>query len=141
MIHPHTLIRAPNGDYEFGVIPEIPPVGTTGRIFPAGPIRLQAGTPAMGLRHIQIKHAAKIAHYHPNRSVEEFVFDIGQHYERIIRQEQDRLVLLRYGAVTRCVVVAEFVSEGEAFYRIITAYPMARETNWAKRNATMIWER
>jgi hypothetical protein len=141
MIHPHSLIRAPNGDYEFGVIPEIPPMGPNGRIFRAGPIRLQAGTPAMGLLHIQMRHAAKIAHYHPNRSVEDFIFDIGQRYERIIRQEQDTLVLMRYGAVTRCAVVAEFVHEDTPFYRIITAYPMPRETNWAKRNATMIWER
>lgn len=141
MLNPHALTRAPNGDYEFGVIPEILLVGASRPIFSAGLIRLQFGTPTIGFRHIEMKHGHNISHYYPSLSIEDFVFDICQRYNRIILQEQKNLVLMRYGSVTRCAVVAEFIDESASFYRVVTAYPMQREPNWAKRGALVVWER
>jgi len=50
-------------------------------------------------------------------------------------------MLVKQNGIAKCVVVSEASSDGKGFYKIITAYPLPRIPNFAKRGDRIIWER
>lgn len=138
---PLTLLPAPAGGVDFGCVPEVRHWADRRLLCRAGAIRLQYGTVAYGYRHVSLKHSGKIAHYYRDLDPLGFIFSVARSFQKIIRQRDGSLFLLKFNGVVKSAVVAEFCSGGEEYYRVITAYPLERLPDWGKRNASIIWER
>jgi hypothetical protein len=56
----------------------------------------------------------------------------------VYRQPDGSLWLIRTNGVTKCAVVAPVILDGVPAYKLITAYPLPREPNFAKRGAVRL---
>jgi hypothetical protein len=97
-----------------------------------------AGNLGEGYTHVVEKHQLKIAHFHPRLSIWAYLRDVLRHFQRVYRQPDGSLWLLRTNGVTKCAVVAPIILDGIPAYKLITAYPLPREPNFTKRGAVRL---
>ena len=102
---------------------------------PAGEIVVPAGSLAEGYTHVVERHQLKIAHFHPRLSTGAYLRDVLRHFQRVYRQPDGSLWLLRTNGITKCAVVAPVILDGIPAYKLITAYPLPREPNFTRRGA------
>ncbi len=137
-MNPSQLLQTTSGSYVFGSLPDIAdPHGTL--VVAAGDIFLPHGNLALGLRHIERKHAAKIAHYHRHLSVIDYVETVARHFHHIYLQPDASLWLIKFNGVAKGAIVARH--DAYAGYRVITAYPIVRLPDFARRGTKLIFRR
>ena len=110
--------------------------GTTA--IPAGEIVIPLGSLAEGYTHVREKHGHKIAHFHPGLSLESYLQNVLRHFQRIYLQTDGSLWLFRTNGTTKCAVVAPAIIDGVLIYKLITAYPIPREPDFARRGAVRL---
>lgn len=138
---PLSLLLTPNGGVDFGFIPEVRQWSNQSLLCAPGAIRLQYGTVAYGYRHVLLKHGGKIDHYYRGLDPLIFIHAVTCNFHKVVRQRDGSLFLLKFNGAVKSAVVAEFCSDEDAYYRVITAYPLERVPDWGKRDARIIWER
>jgi hypothetical protein len=68
-------------------------------------------------------------------SVEAYLRDVLRRFQRVYLQADGSLWVLRTNGTTKCAVVAPVTIDGVLAYRLITAHPISREPNFARRGA------
>lgn len=132
-------ILSPSSTVKFGQIPEI--TNSHGVFLTYDlPIILPAGDRSFGYVHIYEKHYHKISHYHRGMTPIEYVFLVTSHYNEIYLQENGALRLIKYNGIKNAIIVQHSTIFQEC-YKIITAYPLDRLPNFAKKNERLIWKR
>lgn len=132
------LVASPDHQ-PWGRIPDCLAPYPDGGVVPAGEIVLPVGNRAEGLNHVLEKHAQKIIQAHPGLSIEAYLQNVLRHFQRIYRQQDGSLWLFRTNGITKCAVVAPIQISGRLLYKLITAYPIPREPNFARRDATRLY--
>jgi hypothetical protein len=105
---------------------------------PAGTIIVAVGDIAEGYAHVQRKHAGNIAKLHNGASVGDYLQNVLRHYQEVYRQSDGSLVLLRTNGMRKCAVVAPIIIDGVLVYKLITAYPLPRKPDFAKRRTVRL---
>lgn len=136
-MHPDHPILSPFRDVAFGHIPQLAHAGR-GLTFPAAPIIVPVGTIAYGLRHIEIKHAAKISHFYRGLSVLDYLVKVTGSYHRIYVQRDGSLWLIKFNGVVKSAVVVQHTWLDGPCYKVVTAYPLVRLPNFGRRGAELL---
>jgi hypothetical protein len=134
---PIDLVTSPDRQ-PWGKIPDLLAPYPGAAQIPTGEIVVPAGNLAEGFTHVVERHQLKIAHFHPRLTIGAYVRDVLRHFQRVYRQPDGSLWLIRTNGVTKCAVVAPVILDGVPAYKLITAYPLPREPNFAKRGAVRL---
>ena len=81
------------------------------------------------------EHGHKITRFHPGLTPETYLQNVLRDFQRMYLQADGSLWLLRTNGTTKCAVVAPLILDGTQVYKLITAYPLTREPNFARRGA------
>ena len=131
------LVECTDGS-AWGRIPDcLAPYPDTGAVS-AGEIVVPRGNIAEGFVHIIHKHEKKIAEFHPGVPIEAYLQNVLRHFQRIYRQRDGSLWLFRTNGMTKCAVVAPVELNGSLVYKLVTAYPIPKEPDFARRGAVKL---
>lgn len=70
--------------------------------------------------------------------MEAYLRDVLRCFQRIYLQADGSLWLFRTNGTAKCAIVAPVMIDGVLVYRLITAYPISREPNFARRGAVRV---
>ncbi len=131
------LVISPDAE-PWGTVPDclVPYPGTDE--IRAGVIVVPVGNVGSGFEHVRRRHAAKIAGLHGGMSVEEYLQSALRRYQEMYLQPDGSIVLLRTNGTRKCAVVAPIIIDGVLSYKLITAYPLPRKPDYARRRAVRL---
>lgn len=135
---PHNQpILSPSSSHVFGTIPKIiDPFGAA--LTQELPIIVPIGDRSFGYTHVHDKHRDKIAHFHHGMDVIRYIALVTAHFHKIYIQPDGKLRLLKFNGIKNAIIVQHTRADLEC-YKLLTAYPLGREPNYAKRNERPIW--
>ena len=129
-----TLISSLDGA-PWGVIPACLTTYPSPAEVAGGEVVIPHGNAGEGYLHFTGKHGHKITRFHPGLTPETYLQNVLRDFQRMYLQADGSLWLLRTNGTTKCAVVAPLILDGTQVYKLITAYPLTREPNFARRGA------
>ncbi len=122
-----------------GVIPKLQRTNIRSAAIYAGAIVVPVGNISHGYAHIERKHKRNIEKYHPGMDLKIWICNVLRSRQRIFRQRDGSLWLIRENGTRKCAVVQLACLDGIDLYKLITAYPLPREPDFIKRGAEMVF--